>query len=168
MSEQHSRQVGKQPQRPPLQRLHECPPVLAGDCANVVFDEFLRSIRRKIDAQLGEGYASPDIVAAVVNALATEHGATNVAAYLSCAISNAGSEIAESVNRLARAVENYTPAVEPPTLVRLRDVARRIGLSSDSIMRMSLKDEFPKPVYLDGIPFFRESDVNDWLTVRAA
>jgi predicted DNA-binding transcriptional regulator AlpA len=92
----------------------------------------------------------------------------NIAAYLSCAISNASSDVAKSLDRLARAVENLTPATEPPTLVRLRDVARRIGLSSDAIMRLSLKDEFPKPIYLGGIPFFSDSNVSDWLTAKAA
>ena len=104
----------------------------------------------------------------VAASLAILIGLQNVAGYLSAAINNGSGDIAEALNRLARAVENMTPAVEPPTLVRLRDVSRRIGISSEGIMRLAKKNEFPQPIRLDGIPFFKESDVNDWLTAKAA
>jgi predicted DNA-binding transcriptional regulator AlpA len=167
MSEQHSRQVGRQPRN---LKISECPPALVGDAANVIYDDFLRSIRSRIDGRLGDGSANAETIAAVLTALATEHASVNLASYVSCAIRDAGSDIADSVSRLARAVENLTPAVEPPTLVRLRDVSRRIGISSESVMKLSRKGQFPAAIYLDesGVPFFVESDVDAWLASKVA
>lgn len=145
---------------------NQCPPILHGDCKNAIND-YLNMTRRIINQNTGETAGCSDTQ--VVASFAAFTGLMNVAAYLSAAINNGSGEIAESINRLARAVENLTPATEPPTLVRLRDVARRIGISSEGIMRLANKNEFPQPVTrLEGIPFFREGDVNDWLAARAA
>lgn len=144
---------------------NQCPPILHGDCTNIIND-VLNATRRIVDARTGETAGSTD--PQVAASLAILIGLQNVAGYLSAAINNGSEDIAESINRLARAVANSTPAIDPPTLVRLRDVARRIGISSDALMRLSLKGEFPDVVRIADMPFFRESDVNDWLTAKAA
>jgi predicted DNA-binding transcriptional regulator AlpA len=151
--------VGTPPQRTQIEasmkhQPNQCPPILFGDAKNLL-NEFARFARsQKADESTDSEVLQP---------FATLTGLQNVAAYVSTAIRDAGSEVAESLDRLARAIENSSPATDPPKLVRLRDVARRIGLSSDSVMRLYLNGEFPKPVYLDGVPFFRESEVNEWL-----
>ena len=166
--------VGKPRKQTPneeLQMKHhkptQCPPILHGDCTNIIND-FLRATRRIVDARTGETAGSTD--SNIAASLAVFTGLQNVAAYLSAAINNGSGEIAESLNRLARAVENLTPAVEPPTLVRLRDVSRRIGISSESVMKLSRKGQFPAAIYLDdsGVPFFTESQVNEWLASKVA
>lgn len=146
---------------------NQCPPILHGDCKNAIND-YLNMTRRVLNQNSGETAGCTDTQIAA--SFAVFMGLMNIAAYLSSAISNGNGEIAESLNRLARAVENMTPAVEPPTLVRLRDVSRRIGISSESIMKLSRKGEFPQAIYLDDseVPFFRDSDVNNWLTARTA
>lgn len=144
---------------------NQCPPIHMGDCTNIIND-FLSASRQIVNARTGEtaGSTDPQIAAS----LAVFVGLQNVAGYLSAAINNGSGEIAEALNRLARAIENSTPATDPPVLVRLRDVSRRLGLSSESLMKLSSKGEFPTPIRLDGIPFFKESEINDWLAAKAA
>jgi predicted DNA-binding transcriptional regulator AlpA len=144
---------------------HQCPPILLSDSRNAI-NEFLHWAPHLISQNTGQTVSSADTE--VLASLAVFSGLMNVAAHVSSALGNAGGEIAESLDRLARAVENSSPAVDPPKLTRLRDVSRRIGISSEAIMRLAAKNEFPQPATrLEGIPFFRESDVTVWLTAKA-
>lgn len=144
---------------------HQCPPILHGDCKNAIND-YLNMTRQIVNQRTGETAACSDVAAS----FAVFTGLMNVAAYASSAISNGSGEIAEALNRLARAIETNSPAADPPTLTRLRDVSRRIGITSESVMKLSRRGEFPEAVYLDdsGIPFFREIDVTNWLAGKAA
>lgn len=56
---------------------------------------------------------------------------------------------------------------QPPTL-RARDVAERLGLSPDAVMRESIRGNLAKPVYIDGSPHWRQSDLDQYLAVKAS
>ena len=51
---------------------------------------------------------------------------------------------------------------QPPAL-RAKEVSERLGLSPDAVMRESIRGNLAKPVYQDGSPLWRESDVDQYL-----
>lgn len=58
------------------------------------------------------------------------------------------------------------------SLLSKKEVARRIGLHPEHIMRMAREGSFPRPVKLsasaNSAVRFVESEVDEWLTVRLA
>jgi predicted DNA-binding transcriptional regulator AlpA len=142
---------------------HECPPIFHSD-GRTATDKF---VQWATNLTQGQGEISRETIAHLASGFAAFSGQMNVAAYVSSAINNTGGEIAESLNRLARAVENLTPTVEPPVLLTLRNVARRVGLWQFQIKKLIKAGEFPQPIDVAGSKKFLESDINQWLTTKA-
>lgn len=57
--------------------------------------------------------------------------------------------------------------LHPQGRSRLQATAEIIGVSSMTLRRWWAADKFPKPIHINGIPMFRNSDLLAWLEESA-
>jgi len=59
--------------------------------------------------------------------------------------------------------------LKPGHYLRAKDLAKRLGLSVNTIWRLSKQDKFPKPIKLsEKVTVWKSSDVLSWLASKEA